>query len=269
MFKFISIIFIYSITIMGQAAENAVIIQANVHSDLKVGQLVNIGEIINLPELSELTLLYSNGEIKTIKGSYQDTLIVPTLNQDKNYPQLITALADFLIEKNENLSTLPKLQSGLDKNISLATELSRLLITENNRSKYQSLPMDLWLVDVNTNTRSYCISPTINHIILWRPKQQSAIASTLSLKHQKTGNEVKIVWPANQTKLNWPNKELSVYYNDTYTIELKNHNGSGPFFKKLILYKLPESLPSNSHKVVWMVGRGCISQANILLANLK
>jgi hypothetical protein len=123
------------------------------------------------------------------------------------------------------------------------------------------------LVDAtSTRKRFFCIAPS-SHVVLWRPKKQSHSASLLLIKHKSSGEEAKVVWPAYQTTLKWPN-DLPVVYGDTYTVEVKPRRGS-PSFKKLVLYQLPDSLPTKSHKVVWMAGRGCIPQANMLLASLR
>jgi len=118
----------------------------------------------------------------------------------------------------------------------------------------------------NTSERYYCIAPSSN-VVLWRPEEQSKTASMLHIKHKSSGKKARVVWPAYQTTLKWP-QSLPVIYGETYAVKVKTRQKS-PKFKKLILYQVPTELPTDSHKIVWMVGRGCIPQANLLLASLR
>ncbi|MCK5876371.1 MAG: hypothetical protein KAG43_01950 [Candidatus Marithrix sp.] len=146
----------------------------------------------------------------------------------------------------------------------LLTTLSKML-TENklNLRGSAKYPKNLWLVDVNTSKRFSCVAPS-SKVVLWRPSSKSA--STLTITHKTSNKKAVVKWPAKQVTLKWPSS-LPVVYGDSYTLELKNRSGSS--FKILVLYKLPSGLPTISHKVVWMVGRGCISQANRLLSSLR
>jgi hypothetical protein len=209
-------------------AADMVITHSNV-TQYKEGQLLDsYTTVLDLPEQSEITVVFSNGGVKTINGPYSGTIA------GTNNPDLLMTLSKLLTD--------PKIQ-------------------DNKRgSKY---PKNLWLVDVNTAKRFFCVAPS-SRVILWRPNAQSA--STLTIKHKVSKKRAVVKWPAKQTTLRWPSK-LPIIYGDNYTLELKNRNGS--FFKILVLYQLPNSLPTTSHKVVWMVGRGCISQANKLLSSLR
>ncbi len=208
-------------------AADMVIIHSNV-TQYTDGQLLDSHTtMLNLPEPSdEITVVFANGGVKTINGPYNGTVT------DTNKPDLLVTLSKLLTENEPYRGS----------------------------SRY---PKNLWLVDVNTSKRFFCIAPS-SRVVLWRPNAQSA--STLTIKHKTSNKKAVVKWPAKQTSLRWPSS-LPIIYGDSYTLELKNRNGS--FFKILVLYQLPDSLPTTSHKVVWMVGRGCISQANMLLSSLR
>ena len=192
---------------------------------------------IELHEDAEITVMFANGDVQEVSGPYKGTLTNSSPN-NKVTTQLLTALTDFL-ENRE-----PSLRGKLPKRD------------------------DIWRVDVSADSkRFYCVAPSSNRVILWRPNNQSQSASTLVIKHKPSGQKETIKWPAGQTTLDWPSS-LPVYYGDTYTVEVKTRNGLSSF-KKLVLYQVPDSLPTDSHKLVWMVGRGCIPQANMLLASLR
>ena len=246
---------IITLVSIAQAAD-MVVIHSNASELYPRGKILESQTPINLPADSKITVVFGSGNVQTVSGPFQgklqDTLknnalanIKLTLNGENNEidnQKLITTLAQFLKER------------------------------ESIRSAVSLQPQNLWLVDVsdvsNVSTptkRFYCVAPAAP-VILWRPKEQSQTASTLLIRHKSNGQEVSLEWPAHQTTLAWPSN-LPVLYGDTYIIEVKADRHST--MKKLVLYQLPDRLPTNSHKVVWMVGRGCLLQANILLSTLR
>ncbi len=237
---------IITLVSIAQAAD-MVVIHSNASELYPLGKIINTQTVINLPTDSKITVVFDSGKVKTVNGPFQGRL-QDTNNGLKNLPiafaqnneledhRLITTLAQFLTER-KTIRALSTVQA--DK---------------------------LWLVDVSTPTRRfYCVAPAAP-VILWRPEEQSQTASTLLIRHKSDGQEVRLEWPAHQTTLAWPSR-FPLIYGDTYIVEVKANRYS--IMKNLVLYQLPASLPTNSHKVVWMVGRGCLLQANILLTNLR
>lgn len=234
MLRFFLILFTLPLSYLTHAQEMLVIHSS--HPQYQAGSLLDTANTLDLQQGMTLTVVFANGEVEKLKGPYHTTVNAP-MGYTDNY--LLTKLAKFI--NNADLYT-PTL-----------------------RVKPQEQPDDIWLVDISTTKRFYCVAPS-NNVILWRPPSDSEIASTLLIKHKPSGKKVKVDWPAHQTTLDWPS-ELPVVYGDTYTVEVNTLRGQSTF-KKLVLYQLPDSLPTKSHKVVWMVGRGCILQANMLLASL-
>ena len=238
MFKHL-ILFVCLITLHSviQAAD-MVVIHSHSANSYPVGQLLDRQTTFTLPAKSEITVVFESGGVTTIQGPYQGQLTDPLSHSNATTdPKLVATLADFLRD--------PQFQTTM-------------------RSTSPP-PEDLWWIDVNTNKRHYCLD-TSTPITLWRTDRQTQSASTLVIKRKATGQSAQDTWPAQQATLQWPNS-LPVVYGDTYTVELQTRQG-GTNFKKVILYRLPDNLPTESHKVVWMVGRGCIPQANLLLARL-
>jgi hypothetical protein len=230
---FILLIGLFGSTI--QAAD-MVVIHTKATQFYSAGQLLDSQTPVNLPVKAEITVVFASGNVKTITGPYEGKLGDSGLTPPAD-PRLVTALADFLREQNS---------SSLVRGTPPAAD-------------------NIWWVDISTNKRYYCVAPS-NPVTLWRSDSQSQSASTLLIKRKATGETTQDVWPANQSTLRWPTN-LPLVYGDTYTVELQTRQG-GATFKKLIVYQLPDNLPTDSHKVVWMVGRGCIPQANLLLASL-
>ncbi len=226
---FILILSIIATVNVTQAA-NMVVIHSNNTNLFSKGQLLNTEISPNIPAQVKITVVFESGSVKTVTGPYSQPLKDPLAISD---PKLVITLANFLTKKSIF------------------------------RSRGEN-PHNLWLVDVNTTKRFYCIAPSSN-VILWRPQSDSQTASTLLIKHTRTGKTVKVRWPAYQKVLKWPSN-LKVKYGDTYKIEVQTRSNSS--IKKLVLHQLPSGLPTKSHKVVWMVGRGCIRQANQLLSRL-
>lgn len=232
MLRIVFLLSLFSLATIGQAA-NMVVIHSNA-ADFPLGKVIDAHTTLNLPANAEITLAFGDGSVKTVAGPYQGKAIDPFRGAIAD-DALITALSEFVRLPSERIRGAETLQN-------------------------------MWLVDVNSNKRYYCVNTTDN-ITFWRPENVRGTASQLTIKHKTSGEQIQIMWPANQPTISWPS-DLRVVYGDTYTVELSTLAGHNTF-KKVVLYQLPASLPSNSHKVVWMVGRGCILQANMLLANLR
>ncbi len=228
----IKLIFILSIiaTVNVTQAANMVVIHSNDTKLFSKGKLLDTDISVNIPAKVKITVVFESGSVKTVTGPYSQPLKDPLAISD---PKLVITLANFLKKKSIF------------------------------RSRGEN-PSNPWLVDVNTTKRFYCIAPAYN-VILWRPSSDSQSASTLLIKHTRTGKIVKIRWPAYQKNLKWPSN-LPVRYGDTYKIEVQTRSNSS--IKKLVLHKLPIGFPTKSHKVVWMIGRGCVRQVNQLLSRL-
>ena len=216
-------------------AVDMVVIHSNITQLFPRGQLLDYHTPIDLPSEGKITVVFNNGNVQTVSGPYQGKI----QNPDP--------------EKNNSLD-----------NKTLVTSLAQFMVERETIRELSAQPKDLWMVDVSTSKHFYCIAPS-SQVILWLPEIQSQSASTLVIKHAPTGEQTEIEWPAYHTTLSWPSS-LPVQYGDIYTVKIKYH--SRTTFKQFVLYQLPESLPTNSHKIVWMVGRGCIPQANQLLASL-
>ncbi len=223
--------------LVGQVyAANMVVVHSNNIQLFPKGQLLDSQHALNIPINTEISLVFETGGVKTIVGPYKGRIQAP--KRVKNSENVAAKLASIL--QNGQLS-LPKLRPAISET-----------------------PKDVWYVDVSTHKRHYCVSR--NSVTLWRPQRESQNAGDLSIKHKQTGEQAQSVWPARKSTLRWPNN-LPIVYGSTYTVELNTRGHSK--FKKLVLYQLPNDLPTKSHKVVWMVGRGCIPQANMLLASLR
>lgn len=217
-----------------QATEEMVIIHSNTAAFTK-GQLLANDHSLTVPDKAEITVVFPSGGVLTVTGPQQGRLTDPLRDQNMPDAQLVTALAAFV------RTTEP--------------------IVRGNSSS-----ADIWSVDISSNKRYYCVAST-DKVTLSRSPNDSNTASTLLIKHKSSEQQRQMVWPAHQTTLAWPN-DLALVSGDTYTIEMGTLRGQSAF-KKLVVYQLPGSLPTNSHKVVWMVSRGCIPQANLLLASLR
>jgi len=219
-----------------QAADQAVVLLVKSTDAFIEGQLLDESKDINLPFGAKVIVAFGNGDTQTLVGPYYGKLKAPVSDYvDPKAQDLITKLVDFQKEPPTRGTT----QSD--------TDWSR--------------------VNVNASARYHCVAPSSGGgVVLWRP--DSISASDVIIKHKATRKAVTVKWPAYQSTLKWPEDKLPLIYGEIYTVKIKNRTGSSSF-KKLILYQLPDRLPTQSHKVVWMVGRGCIPQANILLASLR
>lgn len=232
------IILLVCLVSVAQAADDIVVIHTTTDAFTK-GQLLVNDDALTIPAKTEITVVFPSGGVLTVVGPQRGRLVdpLPEVAADNH---LVTALAEFI------RTTEPTVRGS-------------------------ESTTDIWSVDVssnssNSNKRYYCVVST-EKATLSRSSSDSDLASTLLIKHKPSDQQKQVVWPAHQTKLAWPN-DLTLIAGDTYTIDVGTLRGQSTF-KKVVVYQLPGSLPTNSHKVVWMVSRGCISQANMLLASLR
>ena len=230
---FRSVVFLLCTWVSMVQASELVVIRSTHESLLAKGDILNTQAVVNLPANAEITVVFDSGNPLTLKGPYQGKLADPT--PGKPTPQLVANLSDFV-----------------RKNVTVRGEAET---------------RDLWSIDVDSNRRNYCVASS-EKINLSRPVNDSSTASTVILKHKTSGQQVQLTFTANQTDLAWPTTALPVIFGDTYTLEMKTLRGRSSF-KKLILYQLPTDLPTKSHQVVWMVGKGCTTQAGTLLVSLR
>ncbi len=231
---------LFSVT--GLAASADMVVIRSQGTEFIAGQTLSQQQTIDLTAAAELTVVFNSGQVLTVRGPYHDKLQDKTsataiLQQETH---IVETLAQFLQESQTSATTL--------------------------RAQVSDSPDDIWAIDVSTNKRHYCVTDG-RDIVLWRSDNDSGTASNLLIKHKDSGREVQMTWPANQTTVTWP-RSLPIVYGDTYTVEVTSRRGNASF-KKLVLYQLPSTLPTQSHQIVWMVGRGCIPQANLLLAKLR
>lgn len=234
MFKFV--IFIALWFASSAYATDAVIIHSTVES-LPKGHVLAENALVNLGTNTEMTVAFATGGIQTLKGPYRGRLTDPLQGQQPADTALITGLVQLISQENKTA------QRG------------------EARGKAA-----LWSVDIDTHRRYYCV-PSSQQITLSRPADESKMANTLLITHKESADLAQLTWPARQTTLTWP-ENLPPNYGDTYTLKVNSVYGQ-EYFKILILYRLPDSLPTESHKVIWMAGRGCIPQAEMLLASLR
>ncbi len=217
-----------------QADDKAVILLVKSTDAFFEGQSLDKNKPINVPSSAKVIVAFANGDTQTLVGPY--------------YGKLKEPVSDYVDPVAKNLIT-------------------KLVYFGTEGAKRGTKAKNSWsVVDVNTSGRYYCVAPSSGGVVLWRPDSESA--SNVIIKHGPTRKIVTLKWPAYQSTLKWPENELPLIYGDIYNVEVTNRMGSSSF-KRLVLYQLPERLPTRSHKVVWMVGRGCIPQANILLASLR
>jgi len=218
-------------------ASDAIIVHSDVDT-LSSGQLLNEQAVINLTENSEITAAFATGGVQTLKGPYQGKLSDPLAGQPSD-STLLTELAQVIHEVKTN----PEIRGRFQDNTKL------------------------WRIDVSdTQIKHHCV-PASQQLLLSRPEEESKLASTVLIKHKETDEQTQITWPARQMTLEWPNT-LPLVYGDTYTVTVKSVRGQ-THFKMVVLYRLPDSLPTDSHKIVWMAGKGCMPQAEMLLAGLR
>jgi hypothetical protein len=214
-------------------AQQLVVIESTA-AELPAGHVIEAGKAIKLPTGASVTLVADNGQVTTIAGPFSG---VPKAAGGKGDAGLVAALSQIVAPKSA----------------------SSLGVTRSSGSKAaaRNTASD---IDVR-RPGPYCVlsghSPT-----LWRSDPSKGGRVTVQ---QLPGNEKAVVeWPADAERVAWP-PAIPIKDDSQYLV--------GPSWRtsqtKIAVFLVPDGLPSDPHRAVWMNNQGCVQQARALLANLR
>lgn len=213
------------------AAEMVVV--ASTAPGINVGVVVDSAAVFDLPAGLSVTLVSQEGKVVTLQGPYSGTSGGDTGAGD---PGLVTALAHLLASSGQ--------ESG---------ELAGV------RGPTGESPDGPWMIDVS-RSGEHCV-PREGPVVLWRPEPREQ--AFLSLKLGPAGLSSTIRWAEGAATLGWP-KDLPLKNGATYVA----HLNSTVVARQLLLHLVPEELPTDAHRAVWMAENDCRRQAAVLLARL-
>ena len=224
--------FLLAVAIPAQAVELVVVLSTA--PNLKLGQIINAGDPLNLAAGESITLASESGKMTLLKGPHSGP----------------SGIVDDGIREPDLVGALSKLLSGT------TSQTIRLGAMRGGDSGPP--PNQPWVVNTG-KAGDQCVQEG-KRTLLWR--SQHAKATILTLKNVDDGSKAVIKWPPLNSTLAWPNKTTRSD-GANYQVHLKGV----PTRRRFVLHLVPASLLSTARRAVWMEKKGCINQAKRLLAS--
>lgn len=215
----------------GHAAELVVI--ASNQPSLKIGAVVDGGRAMEISKGASVTLISSTGKTIVLEGPYSGVPDPAAAPADGGLVQSLSRL----IEQKRDPSTALAVFRGVDR-----------------RSNAER--PDLWGIDIGRGDR-YCLRRDATAFLWWEGARSGAIVSLSNAA--EAGGGVRIRWPSPKRELIWPDT-LELIDGATYVVRFR----SGDQGKRLEVRFMPD-LPSDPHRIAWMVEHGCDAQASRVL----
>ncbi len=217
------------LTISVHAAELVVV--ASTAPGFKVGAVVNGSNPIRLAQGSEVTFISSAGQPVKLVGPYEG---VPDAPSGAGDPSLVDALSDVIRSVPQNTASAGVMRASM-----FATK-------------------DPWVIDVS-QAGNHCVALD-KPPMLWRAITIGPVIASLKSGDQ----EAEVAWTGGSHTAPWP-AELPLRDGQRYEL----HFIASKKTQKLTLHRVPDDLPTDAHKVVWMHKKGCAQQAAVFLARLQ
>jgi hypothetical protein len=96
---------------------------------------------------------------------------------------------------------------------------------------------------------------------LWRPnsRRNATVAIT-----GPSGKPVHVGWPAGEAIAGWP-AGVALAEAGQYRVQMQGSTK----MQRIVLHFVPDDLPTDPHRIQWLVDQGCHDQARALLGTLK
>jgi uncharacterized lipoprotein YbaY len=225
------------------AASEFVVVDA-ASAPVQSGQVIKGADKIALPAGAVVTVIGETGTVTKLNGPVSGTL-----------DALAGASASSGGEGAGVVGTISRLlQSG-------NAAQGKSLLTVRNVATPGMRPQGdansiLSVVDV-LNSGSYCIAATVQPVLA---RERAADFKTVRLTDAASGKVVIVEFPSQVASVPWP-AGLAVTDGAVYTAQAYDSGTTLEF----TLYRIPANLPSDAHRIAWMVDRGCLDQARSLL----
>ena len=232
---FSSVIGLILMTVAFSAQAVDLVVISSTAPGLKLGQIVNSGEPLQIPEGTTVTLVSNSGKTISLKGPHTGPSGFLSAGTDDT--RLISSLAGLLSGSGKETASLGTIRS----------------------IRPPPPPTDPWVVDVS-KSGDHCV-PAKGPVTLWRAK--SAVKRIFSLKNLSDRTKSLTDWPAGASTLKWP-ANVRLKDGARYLARFKGSRAA----RKFVLHLVPDHLPSDAHGAAWMAEKGCRNQAKRLLSRL-
>ena len=196
------------------------------------GTIVDGAQILVLPAGASVTLVSADGGTMMLRGPFADAP-----GGGSGDGKIVQIIADFL---NPERTTT---------GIATVREIGG------------NIPVDPYVIAIG-RSGAHCV-PSDRPLRIWRAAADNATSVTIQRIGNGAEQKVAIPWQAGAATLAWP-AELPPTDGSTFFIRLR----SATTGTKVTLLVFP-MLPTEAHRVAWMIEYGCIRQAKQLISTLR
>ena len=215
------------------AAGNGLVVISSNHAAIERGDIIAVGQVIELPAGKSLRLISAAGNVFDVQGPYQGVIEIERDGADE------TVL--------KSVSRLVKDSKATD--FTLATFRGRTLASLAERH-------DIWGIDIR-KSGNFCLRAS-SPVYLWWP--QASRYEQVTLTNLDSAQEVQVKWPSGKKRAPWP-EAMALDLSSVYSA--KSDQTLSPNEIKLI--RLPADIDDSMAVVAWMSDHNCRNQAVRLL----
>lgn len=222
--------FVTTASVAAQAASLVVI--SSQGAGLKVGAVIDGRTPISLRRGASVAFVSADGRTLKLSGPYSGP---PDPSGGAQDSELLVALSGIVARSGNGTSSAGIMRSSL----------------------YAS--SNPWVIDVG-RTGSHCVR-TDRPVLLWRAMAFGGASA--SLRSNSLGR-TRVKWESGNYEAHWP-QDLAVRDGETYRLRYRASMRS----RHLTIHLLPQDLPNDASRVVWMHRKGCVNQARSLLTQMR
>lgn len=211
-----------------RAAELVVI--ASTGSEIEIGSVLDGGTTIQLAAGAAVTLVSADGRTLKFTGPYSGAPDAAPGTGDTN---LLDALSDIVAPAEQDVSTAGIMRASI------------------------YAPKEPWVID-SGQSGTHCVLPD-RPAPLWRPIAIGAVSASLKAAE----GQATVTWQDGSYTAPWP-ADLTIADGASYELVFTLTGKT----RRLSIHQVPEDLPDDLARAIWMHDRGCTPQAKALLAGL-
>lgn len=214
-------------------AESGLVVISSNYSQVERGDIIHVGQIIELPANKSLRLISASGNVFDLQGPYEGTI---ELSSTRGNDSILKSVSRLVKDSKATDYTLATFRGG-----SIAS-------LENRH--------DIWGVDIR-KPGNYCVRPN-RPVYLWWP--QASPGEQITLTDQGSSRSIVLEWPYDKKYALWP-EEIGINDHSTFTAK----SDQIVHFAEFRVLSLPKELTENMEVVAWMSDHQCRNQAVRLL----
>lgn len=227
---FLALLFVWH----GAAAAAEFVVLSSTVASVSVGQIIEPGQRITLPEKARLVLVNEAGRTISLKGPYAGA---PGGEAKGGKSKFVAALASLVRSTEEDAHSVGAIRAA------------------SIRNKRQAMMINI------SETGDFCLFEDGGEELT---RYQSETWPEINITAVADGRSQTVAWPKGARTLPWP-EALPIKNGATYLVDQSGKDSR----TMLVMHRLSGEYPTDAHLVVEMASRGCLEQSKMMLALIR